>query len=216
MKRISFVIALLLFAFMNAAQAQTVEKSVEKIRSYYNEVSKKVEFIEQGGEQGNYGELICNELSINKYEHSWPAVGIYRVNFKFFYEFDKGDANRDPNPYPDKIVKIVSQSDVSSRHYYQEFLYDKTGALIFYFLKAEEDETPKETRVYFSAGKAIRLMEDEKKRDKLTADDLKTVREILKRSAQVKEIFTKSLSLPSVSVHREKTDYTPAAHKANS
>jgi hypothetical protein len=32
---------------------------------------------------------------------------------------------------------------MSDRRYYQEFLYDKTGALIFYFLKAEEDENQK-------------------------------------------------------------------------
>lgn len=196
MKRSGFVIALLLFAFLNVAQAQTVEKSVEKIRDFYNDVNKKVDFIEQGGEQGNYGELVCNELTVNKYEHSWPAVGIYKISYKFFYEFDKGDSKRDPNPYPDRIVKIVSRSEVSSRRYYQEFLYDKTGALIFYFLKAEEEETPKETRVYFSAGKAIRFMDGEKKRDNPTTEDLKTVREILKKSAQAKEAFVKTLSLP--------------------
>lgn len=187
---------LLMSLFVHVAQAQTVEKSVEKIRDFYTEVGKKIEFIEQGGEQGNYGELVCNELTINKFEHSWPAVGIYKISYKFFYEFDKGDSNRDPNPYPDRIVKITSRSDVSSRRYYQEFLYDKTGALIFYYLKAEENETAKETRVYFSAGKAIRFTEGEKKRDKLTAEDIKTQREILQKSAQVREIFTKTLALP--------------------
>lgn len=183
MKRYVFVIALVLFAFVNFARAQTVEKSVENIRNFYDEVSKEVESTEQGGEEGNYGGFVCNELSINKYEHSWPASGRYRISYKFFYEFGEHD---------DKIVKIVSQSDVSSRHYYHEFLYDETGALIFYFLKAEEGETPKETRVYFSAGKAIRFIEGEKKRDKLTTEDMKNVREVLKKSAQVKEIFTKS------------------------
>lgn len=195
MKKLFLVV--LFFASASLANAQTVDKSVDKIRNFYNEVGKKVEFIEQGGEQGNYGELVCNELTVNKYEHSWPAVGIYKVSYKFFYEFSGDDPNKDPNPYPDRIVKIVVKSDISARHYYQEFLYDKTGALVFYFLKAEEGETPKETRVYFSAGKAIRLIEGEKKRDKLTTEDTKAVREILQKSSQVKEVFTKSLSLPN-------------------
>ncbi len=190
-------LVLLVCLFVNSAQAQTVEKNVEKIRNFYNDVGKKTGFIEQGGEQGNYGELVSNELVINKYEHSWPAVGIYKSTYKFFYEFSKDDPNKDPNPYPDRLVKIVVDSQMSTRRYHQEFLYDKTGALIFYFLKAEEDEdSAKETRIYFNLNKAIRFMENEKKRDSLTASDLKTVREVLKKSGQVKEIFTKSLTLP--------------------
>lgn len=192
----TFILILLIALFVNVAEAQTTEKSVEKIRNFYNEVGKKIEFIEQGGEQGNYGELVCNELVVNKYEHSWPAVGIYKVSYKFFYEFSGDDPNKDPNPYPDRIVKIVVASEISARRYYQEFLYDKTGALIFYFLKADEDEKLKETRVYFSMVKAIRFIEDDKKRDKLTIEDTKIVRDVLKKSSQVKEIFTKSLTLP--------------------
>jgi len=187
---------LLVCLFVNIAHAQTVEKNVEKIRNLYNDVGKKIEFIEQGGEQGNYGELVCDELVVNKYEHSWPSVGIYKSTYKFFYEFSSDDPAKDLNPYPDRIVKIVVDSQMSSRLYHQEFLYDKTGALIFYFLKAEEEDDPvKETRIYFSLNKAIRFMENEKKRDSLTAGDLKAVREVLKKSAKVKEFFTKSLSL---------------------
>ena len=193
MKKLFFVF--LLLGFVNVAEAQTVEKSVETIRSFYNEVGKKVEFIEQGGEHGNYGELVCNELIVNKYEHSWPAVGFYKVSYKFFYEYSGYDPIKDPNPYPDRIVKIVEKSEISVRRYYQEFLYDQTGALVFCFLKAEEEERPKETRVYFSAGRAIRFVEGEKKRDNLTVEDMKAVREILQKSSRVKEIFTKSLTL---------------------
>jgi hypothetical protein len=195
MKKFSLIMLFVALLSINV-QAQSIEKSVEKIRSYYNEVGKKIDFIEQGGEQGMYGELVCNELTVNKYERSWPAVGNYKSSYKFFYEFSGGDETKDPNPYPDRLVKIVVQSSMSTRSYYQEFLYDKTGALVFYYLKANENETPKETRVYFGGGKAIRIISDGKTRDKLTIDDLKTAREVLQKSAQVKELFNKSLKLP--------------------
>jgi hypothetical protein len=195
MKRLSLI--LLFVALLSiSARAQSVEKSVEKIRNFYNEVGKKIEFIEQGGEQGMYGELVCNELTVNKHEHSWPAVGNYKSSYKFFYEFSGDDETKDPNPYPDRLVKIVVHSSMSARSYYQEFLYDKRGSLVFYYLKATEEETPKETRVYFNAGKAIRVISEGKTRDKLTAEDLKTAREVLQKSAQVKELFIKSLKLP--------------------
>jgi len=92
---------------------------------------------------------------------------------------------------PDKVKK-----DISSRSYTEEFLYDKNGALVFYFQKAEnDDQMPVERRIYFSLGKAVRIVEDEKKRDKPTVKDAATVKEIMADSAKIKEIFNGSIKL---------------------
>ena len=38
--------------------------------------------------------------------------------------------------------------NVGARNYYEEFLYDKEGSLVFYFSKSQNDET----RYYWGAG----------------------------------------------------------------
>ena len=66
--------------------AQTIDKTVEKIRAYYNEVSEKAKAAETEDDQGEFGDLIMNELVINKRGHQWRAVGQFRETYKFFYK----------------------------------------------------------------------------------------------------------------------------------
>jgi hypothetical protein len=202
MKKLILVISFCIFALTNQpANAQTVEKTVEKIRLIYNEISEKAKAAEKDDEKGELGNLVMNELVINKRRHQWRAVGIYVLTYKFFYQSIDESANPpevvEKHLYPDQLVKVAVEKNISNRAYLEEFIYDKTGALVFYFQKVENDdtETPKERRVYFSAGKPIRIIEDEKKRDKLTVADLKTVREISMENLQIKEMFARSLKL---------------------
>lgn len=183
---------LLLLFFVAALPAQTVDKTVEKIRAVYNEAAEKARAAEEEDDQGQYGDLVMNELVINKRRHQWRAVGIYDLTYKFFYRGGDSEAHL----YPDELVMVKVQKRISSRTYAEEFLYDKTGALIFYFQKSEGDEEiPAERRVYFFLGKAVRIVEDDKKRDKLTVKDAVTVKEILQSSIRIKDIFTKSIKL---------------------
>jgi hypothetical protein len=183
-----FIFSLLAFS----ASAQTTEKTVEKIRTIYNEISEKVRAAEEEDDQGEFGELVMNELVINKRRHEWRAVGNYILAYKFFYRGGDSEAHL----YPDELVMVKVRKEISSRSYLQEFLYDKSGALVFYFQKAENDvQPPAERRVYFSLGKAIRIIEDDKKRDKLIVKDAATVKEIAQDSARIKDIFIKSIKL---------------------
>ena len=75
-------------------------------------------------------------------------------------------------------------------------MYSDAGALMFYFQKAENDTyVPAERRVYFSAGRAIRIIEDTKTRDRLTAKDAVTVKDIVADSARIKAVFKQSIGL---------------------
>ena len=188
-----FIFILSLTGF--SVSAQTVDKTVEKIRAVYNETAEKARLAEEDGDGGQYGDLVMNELVINKRHHQWRAVGIYELAYKFFYRGGDSEAHL----YPDELVLVKVQKRISSRTYAEELLYDKTGALIFYFQKAEgaggDAEIPAERRVYFSLGKAVRIIEDDKKRDKLTVKDAAAVKEIMQDSIRIKDIFTKSIKL---------------------
>ena len=183
---------LLVMVFGIGVSAQTVDKMVEKIRKVYTDVSEKARLAETDDDHGSTGELVMNQLDINKRSHQWRAVGIYNLTYKFYYK--GGDSEE--HMYPDQLVTVVVDKRISDRGYTEEFLYSDTGALMFYFQKAENDDmVPAERRVYFSLGKPIRIMEDTKTRDRLTVKDLVTVKNILADSARIKAVFKQSIGL---------------------
>ncbi len=187
-----YLIGLILVLFAASMVSAQTDKTVEKIRAVYSEISEKARAAEEEDDQGEFGDLVMNELVINKRRHQWRAVGSYFLTYKFFY----GGGDSEAHPYPDELVMVKVRKEISSRTYSEEFLYDNKGALIFYFQKAENDPQPAaERRVYFSLGKAIRIVEDDKKRDKLTIKDLATVKQIATDSARIKDIFIKSIKL---------------------
>ncbi|MBK8466055.1 MAG: hypothetical protein IPL32_09500 [Chloracidobacterium sp.] len=189
-KQIFCILFLLLLA--NGASTQTVDKTVEKIQKYYADISEKARLCEIDNERGEFGELVMNELVINKRNRQWRAVGKYDLTYKFFYR--GGDSEK--HLYPDQLVKVVIDKKISNRKYAEEFLYSNSGALIFYFQKTENDENaPAERRVYFSAGQTIRIIEDGKARNRLNKKDAATVREIVADSSKIKKLFISSIKL---------------------
>lgn len=189
MKNTLFVLFLTFFAML-AVSAQTVDKTVEKIRTYYNDVSEKARLAETEDDQGEFGDLVMNELVINKRGHQWRAVGQFRETYKFFYK------TTGESMYPETLVMVAVERKVSDRSYTEEYLYNEKGMLVFYFQKAEnDDQVPAERRVYFNLGKAIRIVEEEKKRDRLTAADLVVVKGVSAQSAKIRGIFASSIKL---------------------
>lgn len=187
-KRFFSFLFLLICALSIAAQkTQSVEKEIEKIQRFYTEISQKIKVLEEDEEQARTGNLAVNELVINKANRSWAAVGNYRVTYRFFYQ------NRGEEPYPTGLVKVTRTAEIAARRYFEEYVYNGAGALMFYFERSEDGEFPEERRVYFAGGKAIRLSEDKNTRDKLSAKDLETVRRILQNSSRLKDIFLKSV-----------------------
>ena len=172
--------------------SQTTDKTVENIRKYYSDISEKARLAETDDDHGETGELVMNELVINKRNHQWRAVGIYNLDYKFFYNGGDNEAHM----YPDQLVKAVVTKKISSRNYTEEFLFSDAGVLMFYFQKWwSDDQLPAERRVYFSGINAVRIIEDAKTRDRLTAKDLATIIEINEQSRRIKEIFAKSIKL---------------------
>ena len=189
-KQITGIIFLLLLSL--SISAQTTDRSVEKIRKIYTDVAEKARLAENDDEQGQFGELVMSELVINKRSRQWRAVGIYGQTFRFFY---KG-GNSEAHLYPDELVMVKAERRVSNRKYAEEYLFDGSGRLIFYFQRSEnDDQTPAERRIYFDAARAVRVTEDGKSRDKLTAADLATAREAAAAAARIRDVFARSIKL---------------------
>jgi hypothetical protein len=184
----SILLIVILVLTVHAAFGQ----SIDAIKKRYAEVAEKARLCETDDEQGEYGELVMNELIVNSRRHQWRAVGIYQPTYKFFYR--GGDSEQ--HLYPDQLVFVKTERRVSNRTYNEEFLFSDAGDLIFYYQASQnDDQTPGQRRLYFSRGKAIRVVEDNKTRDRLTAKDLTVVKDIMVQSRTIKEIFNRSIKL---------------------
>ncbi|MEQ1607190.1 MAG: hypothetical protein ABL999_20195 [Pyrinomonadaceae bacterium] len=188
--KITAVTFLLFLAVSISAQA--VDKTVDSIRKRYEDIAEKARLCETDDDRGQYGELFMNTLAVNSRNHQWRAVGIHQLTYKFFYT--GGDSEK--HMYPDRLVFVKTERHESNRTYNEEFLYSEVGVLMFYFQRAEnDDQVPAERRVYFAGARAIRVVEDGKVRDRPTAKDLKTVREVAAANSGIKDIFTRSIKL---------------------
>ena len=176
-----------------SAIGQTLDRSIETIQKRYANIAEKARLCETDDDQGEFGELFMNELTINSRSHQWRAVGIYGQKFRFFYKQVENDERR---LYPDQLVFVKTERKSSARTYSEEFLFSETGNLIFYFQRSTNDEAmPAERRVYFAGTKALRVVEDSKTRDRLTTKDAVIVKDIMAASRRITEIFARSLKM---------------------
>lgn len=186
MKSNILLITILLLA-ANASFAQ----SVEAIQKRYADILEKARLCETDDEQGEVGELVMNTLAINSRNHQWRAVGIYGQTFKFFYT--GGDS--EIRPYPDRLVFVTNERRVSDQRFREEWLFSESGVLILFIYKIESDEPARQSRIYFSGGKAVKIVDGDKVTTRLTALDLKNANERAAHGRRIKDLFTKSIKL---------------------
>ncbi len=192
-----FNVLLLLCSLLLAVNVSAQEKAVAEIRRLYEEIGQKIELSEQGGDESPYVEIVCNELVVNRNQRVWPAVGNYQATYKFYYDF----AHTEEHHYPDRLRKVVMQSRMSDRSYYEEYFFDEAGALIFYYTKPDEppigdEQPPVERRIYFAGGRPIRIISGGKTGDRMGAQDFALARKVLATGRQLKAFFARSLTLP--------------------
>lgn len=176
----------LLFGSVSYAQARADQK-VERIRKIYAETSAKIERVEKGSAEDRLGGIAVNEMIVNATGKSWPAVGNFKEVYRFYYD------NDGENPYPSRLLKISKSTESAARRYFEEYVYDLKGNLVFYFERSEEGEKPLERRVYFDSEKAFRIVDDGKARDKLTEEDEIVVNDILATENKLRGIFEATL-----------------------
>lgn len=190
MKKIVFIL-ILLGAASVFSLAQ--DKQIEKIRLIYNETSRQITEAEKAfaaaKKDGAIAEtdIFLTELNFNRGKTSYPAVGIFREDAKFYFTFGTNE-----NPYPDRLLKIVTITYRSATVEHREYLFDSNGQLIFYFEDPDMENMDKteEMRLYFSNGKLIRFQ---------VGNDISTDAPIFRRKNEiVKEILEKQTKLVNV------------------
>ncbi|QQS40655.1 MAG: hypothetical protein IPM63_14985 [Acidobacteriota bacterium] len=186
-RALSALVVLMTSVFAAHAQ-ETNDRKVERIRKIYSETNAKIEKVEKGGEEDRLAGIAVNELVVNKTGKSWPAVGNFREVYRFYYDSD-GES-----PYPSKLLKISKATESAARKYFEEYVFDRSGNLIFYFEKTEDGEVPLERRVYFDSGKAFRFIDDGKTRDKLSEEDEIVANDILATENTLRGIFEATLN----------------------
>ncbi len=161
--------------FHAAAQG---DEQIDGIRHIYAETNKLIGESEKNGEGS---EIYLTELIVNKNNTSYPAVGIYNSTVRFYYTY--GD--REKNPYPNRLIKIVVKTNRSARTETEELLFNEKGELIFIYRNNGETET----RAYFNSGRAIRLLENTANVNLQTSASRSAVTAIQKRAASLAAAF---------------------------
>ena len=125
-----------------------------------------------------YSNIYLTELAVNKNNGSYPAVGVYRPAVKFYYTY--GD--REKEPYPNRLLKIVVAVARSDRQEYSEFVFNESEQMVFYLDKKDDVER----RVYFAAGRAIRFEQDGRVLSFRTRSHAGIVTTVLKEKAKAR------------------------------
>lgn len=190
---IALFAACLFLAAPAAAQTETKEtheEIVKAIRADYANIGAKIETARKGGEAAKQAGIVLSELAVNKADHSWPAVGIYKVVYRFWYEWAPDQ------PFPDRLRKVEIDTISSARTFYQEYFFGADGRLRFYFERADgPDGGEKEVRSYYAGDKLVRMASGETVNDTPTPGERKTAETIVRGAQRVMETFKTALGM---------------------
>jgi hypothetical protein len=146
--------AILLTCTVFVVHGQATDKRIDDIRSLYTSTNSAIEVAEK---EAPYSNIYVVELTVNKTGNQYPAVGTYSNISKFYYTY--GDREKDP--YPSRLLKISVVTKRSAMITNSEFLFDARGQLVFGFVRVDGTRQ-RETRMFFAAGRLIKMLDDEK------------------------------------------------------
>jgi len=178
------LVVIILSGWVLQVGAQEEDRRIAEIRRLSTQVSEQIAESERNAEGSG---VYCNELVVNKGDKSWPAVGIYKTVFSFYYTF--GDREKDP--YPNRLLKVTVTTNRSNRHEYAEFLFNPAGQLIFYFDKSEDGS--QDRRYYFASNRLIRQMRGERVVAMNAREALRVAKRVFSEEKKLKQIFQLSL-----------------------
>jgi hypothetical protein len=173
------ILVLLLFAAGTLAQT---DRRIEAINAL---CAKTAQDIARSEAEPEYSNIYLTELAVNKNNGSYPAVGVYRPVVRFYYTY--GD--REKEPYPNRLLKIVVAVARSDRHEYSEFVFNESEQMVFYLDKKDDVER----RVYFIAGRVIRFQQKGRMLKLKGRSVAATIAAVLKDKARLVAQFKRSL-----------------------
>lgn len=182
MKRLTLKNIVLFIAIGFAANSIATGQTVDSIKRTVQKINEDIAKMEESPE---YSSIFLTELAVNKGNGSYPAVGIYRPLVKFYYTY--GDREKDP--YPNRLLKIIVTVDRSDRKELSEFTFNDAGQLIFYFEKKDEIER----RLYFANLRPVRFEEGTKVLSLKARAQIEIVATVQKEKARLLTVFQRSL-----------------------
>ena len=169
---------------LGVSAQQSAEKRVDEIRKAYTKISERIAATEKDEDSGKQSDIAVDEYITNKLNRSWESVGTFGEAYRFYYQ------HRKEEPYPDQLIKIIMKRQSAARTYYEEYVYDESDQLIFFFGKTNDTEDPPlERRIYFNDQKPIRIIEDGQTRDKFTEKDRSKIKEVLDSNKAIRQKF---------------------------
>ena len=173
------ILVMILCAAGGLAQTDRRFETIEKLRQ------KIDQDIARSEAEPEYSNIYLTELAVNKNNGSYPAVGVYRPLVKFYYTY--GD--REKEPYPNRLLKIVVAVARSDRQEYSEFMFNESEQMVFYLDKKDDAER----RVYFAAGRAIKFEQDGRMLSLKGRARTVIVAAVIKDNVKLVSIFRRSL-----------------------
>ncbi len=149
MKKISILLVLISFTFINLKAQQ----DIQQIRKWYYGTKEEISNSKKGDEYGLY----CDILSRNAHGASWRVVGNYSVKTQFWYNenpYFMQSVDEDPRACLDMVIENMESGP---NNYYSEYLYHD-GQLVFAFYKKNDEEI----RFYFKNNKLIKQVGEPK------------------------------------------------------
>ena len=142
-------VALVALLLSLSVYGQSDDRKVKDILAQYQKVKAEIQKIETDKEAGMQSPLAVNELVVNKFNKSWPAVGTYSVVYRFYYrQFGE-------EPYPDTLVLLTKKTVSAAREYQEEFLLGENGSLV---LIRQIDAAGNDHRGYFEGERMFRYV----------------------------------------------------------
>lgn len=132
------------------------QNSVESIRNKYKEVHEMIAHM-MPNEDG-YPGMPPEYYDINVVQNL-PATGGHFEKIRMFYGELEPEEEGDPYP-PHYLLFVTSKYNFAAREFYEEYLYDKDGRVMFIFAittNVDDDMAPYELRLWFDGNKLLRF-----------------------------------------------------------
>lgn len=133
------------------AQEPSLRAEVRRINHFQQEVDSVFDRCEEIPEDCP---AYVDKISVNDYNGSWPAVGIFKSEQSFWYRrTSEGEGSKEL-----ELLKVVVHTQRSNRTELEEY-YFSYGQLISYHFRLENGEESQDFRFYFQFGKLVDYIE---------------------------------------------------------
>lgn len=175
MKRI--IMSVMLAGCLQAALAQNTIASIRK--AYQEQKQIVAQMSDDFPMRGNPPEYYHLHVAQNL-----PGTGPHHENVRMYYGDLPTEEEYDPFP-PHYLSLVSSKYNFAAREFYEEYLYDNQGQVMFIYARTPDVEFPKlhEFRLYFDGQRLLRLSVK-------VAEDLDSFEDKVVEAASFKEVYT--------------------------